>query len=136
MSLHRPLDPRGLLPTAGPRRSHWRMHAPVGPVSHRVADVSRDAAPVPQARIWEPPIVAQARDIIDIILADPDPSLLDIQHRLREKVADYPGFPHKALLAHLLETRQRATPESAGSRSAGRARRPSACEVRPNKVYS
>jgi hypothetical protein len=102
MSLHRPLDPHGIrLSTAGPRRSHWRMHAPVETVGYQ-------AAPLVSARIWEPPIVAQARDIIAIILADPDPSLLDIQHRLREKVADYPGFPHKALLAHLLETRQKA----------------------------
>ena len=52
--------------------------------------------------------MAQARDIIDTILTDSDPGLADIQRRLREKVADFPGFPHKALLAHLLETRQRA----------------------------
>ena len=103
MSLHRPLDPHGIrLPTAGPhRRTPWRMHSPV-------ETVSPGAARIAPARTWEPPIVAQARDIIDMILADPDPGLMDIQRGLREKVADYPDFPHKALLAHLLETRQRA----------------------------
>ena len=103
MSLHRPLDLHGLLRPAARRtgRSHWRMHSPGESVGH-------NAAPFASGQLCEPPIVAQARDIIDTILADPDPGLADIQRRLREKVADHPGFPHKALLAHLLETRQRA----------------------------
>lgn len=103
MSLHRPLDFHGLLlPTARrTRRSQWRIHSPGETVAPKTAPFAR-------AGNLEPPIVTQAREIIDTILADPDPSLVEIQRCLREKVADHPGFPHKALLAHLLEIRQRA----------------------------
>lgn len=103
MSRHRPLDPHGIgVPTARAiRHTHWGMHPAVETVTY-------DAARMTPARPWEPPIVAQARDIIDTILADSDPGLTDIQRCLREKVANNPGLPQRALLAHLLETRHRA----------------------------
>lgn len=103
MSRHPPLDTSGLgLPSAWPKRqSHWGMHSPANTVSYEFTRTTTEHS-------WEPPILAQARDIIATILSDSDPSLVDIQRCLREKVADHPGFPHKALLAHLLETRQRA----------------------------
>ena len=50
------------------------------------------------------PIGLQAQEIIDSILDDPAPGLADVKSRLHGYVAAYPGFPEKALLAHLMET--------------------------------
>ncbi|MET1086349.1 MAG: hypothetical protein ABWY04_04390 [Arthrobacter sp.] len=51
-------------------------------------------------------VEAQAQQIIDCILADPDPDprLAAIRHRLRTWVDIYPDFPARALLEHLIET--------------------------------
>jgi len=53
------------------------------------------------------PIGRQSREIIETILADPDPELAEVRQRLRKHVAAHPGFPEQALLGHLLETGQR-----------------------------
>ena len=104
MSRYRPLNPLELglgEPAARPtRQSHWGAHISMETVGY-------DAAFITPARP-DPPIVAQARTIIAAILAESDPDLADIQRCLREKVADHPGLPQRALLAHLLETRRRA----------------------------
>lgn len=99
MSHHHALDPLApARPTARPRRqSHWERPAPAETVSH-------PAAGSEPAKFREPPIMAQARDIIDTVLSDPDPRLAEIQRCLRKKVAAHPGCPSRALLAHLLET--------------------------------
>ena len=49
-------------------------------------------------------IVAQAREVIDCILDDPDPRLVANRQRLWTWVAAYPGSPDRALLEHLIET--------------------------------
>lgn len=49
-------------------------------------------------------ILAQAREVIDSVLDDPDPRLAATRQRLRTWVAAYPGSPARALLQHLIET--------------------------------
>ena len=56
------------------------------------------------------PIGLQAQEIIDSILDDPAPDLAEVQHRLVGYVAAYPGFPERALLAHLMETSEAVNP--------------------------
>ena len=56
-------------------------------------------------------IVAQAREVIDCILDDPDPRLAANRQRLRTWVAACPGFPDRALLEHLIETCSQANAE-------------------------
>lgn len=56
-------------------------------------------------------IVAQAREVIDSILDDPDPRLAANRQRLRTWVAAYPGSPDRALLEHLIETCSQANTE-------------------------
>ena len=46
----------------------------------------------------------QAQEIIASILEDPTPGLAEVKLRLRRCVAAHPGFPERALLAHLMET--------------------------------
>ncbi|MDQ0680578.1 hypothetical protein QFZ30_003960 [Arthrobacter pascens] len=58
------------------------------------------------------PIGLQAQEIIDSILDDPAPGLAEVQYRLREYVAAYPGFPERALLAHLMETSEDTNSEA------------------------
>jgi hypothetical protein len=58
-----------------------------------------------EAMSREPPVTAQAQAIIDVVLADSDPSLAEVQRSLRKSVALHPGCPISALLAHLLEIR-------------------------------
>jgi hypothetical protein len=58
------------------------------------------------------PIGLQAQEIIDSILEDPAPGLAEVQYRLREYLAAYPGFPERALLAHLMETSESINSES------------------------
>jgi hypothetical protein len=62
-------------------------------VSHRLPSASHS-----------PSIVAQAREIVDCILNDPDPRLAENRQRLRAWVDAYPGSPDRALLEHLIET--------------------------------
>jgi hypothetical protein len=103
MSRDHPADSYGpVLPAARPERhSLWLVHAP--------AEDARQAAPhMTQGLLRETSITAQARDIIETVLADTDPSLADVQRSLRKSVAVHPGSPSKALLAHLLETRRRS----------------------------
>jgi hypothetical protein len=103
MSRDHPVDSYGpLLPAARPERhSLWLVHPP--------AEHARQAAPhMTQAMLPETSITVQARHIIETVLADTDPSLVDVQRSLRKSVAVHPGSPSKALLAHLLETRQRS----------------------------
>lgn len=58
------------------------------------------------------PIGLQAQEIIDSILEDPAPGLAEVQYRLREYLAAYPGFPERALLAHLMETSEGTNSEA------------------------
>lgn len=58
------------------------------------------------------PIGLQAQEIIASILDDPAPGLAEVQYRLREYVAAYPGFPERALLAHLMETSEAVNSEA------------------------
>ena len=106
MSRNDPPDPFApALPTALPRfQTRWRMHSFGQPVHHR-------AAPADPRGDCEPPIMAQARDIIDTVLADSDPSLAEVQQCLRKNLAAHSGCPSKALLAHLLETRHDPIPD-------------------------
>ena len=53
------------------------------------------------------PIAVQAMEIITSILDDPSPGLAGIKPRLRRCLADHPGHPEHALLAHLVETSSR-----------------------------
>ena len=48
-------------------------------------------------------IVAQAREVIESILDDPNPRFAANRQRLRIWVAAYPGSPDRALLEHLIE---------------------------------
>ena len=68
--------------------------------SHRLPSTSRSSS-----------IVAQAREVIDCILDDPDPRLAANRQRLRTRVAACPGFPDRALLEHLIETCSQANTE-------------------------
>jgi hypothetical protein len=45
----------------------------------------------------------QAQEIIASILEDPTPGLAEVKLRLRRCLAAHPGFPERALLAHLME---------------------------------
>jgi hypothetical protein len=58
------------------------------------------------------PIGLQAQEIIDSILDGPAPGLAEVQYRLRGYVAAYPGFPERALLAHLMETSEAMNSEA------------------------
>ena len=58
------------------------------------------------------PIGLQAQEIIDSILDDPAPGLAEVKYRLHGYVAAYPGFPEKALLAHLMETSEGTNSEA------------------------
>ena len=60
------------------------------------------------------PIGLQAQEIIASILDDPTPGLAEIKYRLHGYVAAYPGFPEKALLAHLMETSEAINSERTG----------------------
>lgn len=51
------------------------------------------------------PIGVQALEIITSILDDPSPELADVKPRLRRCLADHPGHPEHALLAHLVGRR-------------------------------
>jgi hypothetical protein len=101
MSRDHPEDSRGPeVPTARPSRHSLRaMHPPA-------EDAIDSAWQIAPAMLLEASITAQARDIIETILSDTDPGLADIRRRLRRHVANHPGSPSKALLAHLLETRR------------------------------
>ena len=48
-------------------------------------------------------IVAQAREVIESILDDPNPRFAANRQRLRTWVVAYPGSPDRALLEHLIE---------------------------------
>jgi hypothetical protein len=69
-------------------------------------DAGQAASQMAAATLRETSITAQARDIIDAVLADTDPSLAEVQRSLRKSMAAHPGSPSRALLAHLLETRR------------------------------
>ncbi|HEY9358622.1 MAG TPA: hypothetical protein VIQ52_20155 [Arthrobacter sp.] len=56
----------------------------------------------------------QAQEIIASVLEDPAPDLAEVQDRLRGYLAAYPGFPERALLAHLMETSDRVNAEPDG----------------------
>lgn len=68
---------------------------------------SRGGPAVPAAFL-ESGIAMQSREIINSILADPDPALSEVKTRLRQCMAEYGGAPVGALLAHMLETCRRA----------------------------
>lgn len=57
------------------------------------------------------PIGVQALDIINSILEDASPGLAGIKLHLRRCLADHPGSPERALLAHLMETSSRVNSE-------------------------
>lgn len=99
MSPDHPVDTYGtVLPNARPGHSPlWTIDAPTEGANLAAAQF---------AIFREPSITAQALDIIETILADPDPSLAEIQRRLRRNVANHPGNPNRALLSHLLEIRR------------------------------
>lgn len=88
------------LPAAPFRRhSSWLMDG-------HADEPSGCTTPSAPAIYREPSISAQAREIIDTVLADSDPRLEEIRRCLRKNVAAHPGCPSRALLAHLLETRR------------------------------
>lgn len=102
MSRDHPEDSHGpVLPAARPMwHSLWLMHSPA-------EGAGQPALPMAPAVLRETSVTAQARDIIETILADPDPSLADVQRSLRKSMAAHAGSPSKALLAHLLEIGRR-----------------------------
>lgn len=71
--------------------------------------VVRDVPRLPHAAARRSSLATQSLEIIDSILADPNPGLAGIQLRLRNCVAAYPGFPDRALLAHMIETCRQST---------------------------
>ena len=73
---------------------HFPTHGPGSPARYPLAP---DATP----------IGAQALEIIFSILEDPSPGLGEVKLRLRQCLADHPGCPERALLAHLVETSSR-----------------------------
>ena len=99
MSRDHPLDSYSPALHAAPPRRHssWLMDA------HADEPSGRGTTGDP-AMVREPSISAQAREIIETVLADSDPGLEEIQRCLRKNVAAHPGSPSKALLGHLLET--------------------------------
>jgi hypothetical protein len=104
MSPDHPADFYGsVLPNARPRRRPLRM------LDSPAEGATRAAPQIAAAVFRQPSITAQALDIIETVLADSDPSLADIQRRLRRNVANHPGNPNRALLAHLLEIRRGPT---------------------------
>ncbi len=72
---------------------------------------------IPAVREWHSvppkatPIALQAMEIAASILEDPAPGLGDIKRRLRRSLAEHPGHPERALLAHLMETSARVNQE-------------------------
>lgn len=58
------------------------------------------------------PIALQAMEIVTSILEDPAPGMEDIKRMLRKCLAEHPGHPERALLAHLMETTSRVNEES------------------------
>lgn len=54
------------------------------------------------------PIGWQAYEIITSILEDPSPGLTEVKGRLYRCLADHPGSPEQALLAHLMAVSQAA----------------------------
>ncbi|MDQ0850471.1 hypothetical protein QFZ65_002409 [Arthrobacter sp. B3I9] len=106
MSRDHPVDAYGRVPPAArQKRCLWVPQ----PLPEGAIDSDWQIAP---AMLLEASIKDQASDIIEAVLADTDPGLADIQRRLRRHVANHPGSPSKALLAHLLETRRRSSPGS------------------------
>ena len=102
MSRDRPEDSLGpALPGARPRRRSLRL------VDSPAEGAGQPALPAAPAVLSETSVTAQARDIIETVLADPDPRLADVQRSLRKSVAVNAGSPSKALLAHLLATGRR-----------------------------
>ena len=61
-------------------------------------------------------IGVQAQEIIASILGDPAPGLAEVRHRLRKCLADHPGYPERALLAHLMQTSEQANSEAGEAR--------------------
>jgi phage tail protein X len=91
----------------GPERPTARLRRHSLRVMHRRAEEAGQAAlNMAPAMMRETSVTAQARDIIETVLADTDPGLADVQRSLRESMAVHAGSPSKALLAHLLETRR------------------------------
>lgn len=94
------------VPAARGRRHSFRV------MDSPAEDFGQGTADIAPALVREKSIAAQAWNIIETVLADSDPSLADVQRRLRQNVANHPGSPSGALLAHLLETRRRSSSES------------------------
>lgn len=65
------------------------------------------AVPTPAA-LPQSHLAMQSQEIIDCILADPDPGLAEVKQRLAQCVANYDGVPERALLVHVIETRRRS----------------------------
>jgi EAL domain-containing protein (putative c-di-GMP-specific phosphodiesterase class I) len=80
---------------------------------HRSPSSGADAA--------QDPIRTQAGDIIDAVLADQASGGNPVTDRLRALLAAYPGQPERALLEHLMETRELAGNAAPGGRPAGAA---------------
>lgn len=80
---------------------------------HRtLTEVSELAAPARfPATPATTPIGAQAVEIITSILEDASPGLAEVKLRLRRCLADHPGRPEQALLAHLMETSSQVNAE-------------------------
>lgn len=57
------------------------------------------------------PIGWQAHEIIASILEDPSPDLAEVKERLARCLAEHPGSPELALLAHLMQTSELANAE-------------------------
>ena len=96
-----------------PRREIWLARERVdGPVVRHVAREVPSLAGAADFSVSlglpvasrSPSIVAQAREVIEFILDDPDPRLVEIRQQLRAWVDAYPGYPDRALLEHLIET--------------------------------
>lgn len=106
--------PRSVITPARDTPGRWTVPHHGRPAAPRT-DLDRPEVPRAASRSFS--LAAQSLEIIDSILADPNPGLAGIQEQLRRCVAAYPGFPDKALLAHMLETRRQA---NSHSRQAGR----------------
>lgn len=106
--------PRSVISPARGTPGGWMVSYPGRPAAPRT-DLNRPEGPRAASRRFS--LAAQSLEIIDSILADPNPGLAGIQQQLRNCVAAYPGFPDKALLAHMLETCRQA---NSHTRQAGR----------------
>ena len=84
-----------------------------GPESFPPAGASPEAPPEPRGPASPPPGVTLREQVIEVIndvLADPCAERGWARRQLRELLAAYPHEPERALLAHLITTREQTAP--------------------------